>query len=187
MNYAEKDFFITYHNWEEFLVFLICVSIAGRLFKASRDRMEEFSLEQKSRLFLVAGGFVIMGLSSFIHAFIHAADLDLNLLYHTLIGYCFGLLILTFAISSSRPQKKTWLLLLYLPLFVLLVPEVYETFPLFGKFRPLVWISIAFLAGHVCILHVAAYYRIKRKVSYSPLPGTCLSVFQPFFCFSPLP
>jgi len=187
MNYAEKDFFITYHNWEEFLVFLICVSIAGRLFKASRDRREEFSLEQKSRLFLVAGGFVIMGLSSFIHAFIHAADLDLNLLYHTLIGYCFGLLILTFAISSSRPQKKTWLLLLYLPLFVLLVPEVYETFPLFGKFRPLVWISIAFLAGHVCILHVAAYYRIKRKSILLAAAGYLFICISAIFLFFPAP
>ncbi|MCL7487216.1 MAG: ATP-binding protein [Desulfobulbaceae bacterium] len=149
--------------------------------------MEECSQEQKSRLFLMAGGFIIMGMSSLIHAFIHAADLDLNLLYQTLVSYCFGLLILTIAISSSRPQKKTWLLLLYLPLFVLLVPEVYKTFPLFGIFRPLVWISIAFLAGHVCILHVAAYYRIKQKSLFFAATGYLFICISAIFLFFPAP
>lgn len=166
---------------------MICISIAGRLFQTSWDSSKTFSPEQKSRLFLVAAGFVILGSNSLIHAFIHAADLNLNLLYFTLVGYCFGLIILIFAISSSSPQAKTKIPLLYFPLFVLLVPGIYESFPFFGQFRPLVWISIAFLAGHVCILHVAAYYRLKRKrILFSAL-GFLFICISAIFLFFPAP
>lgn len=187
MNPADKLFFSTYHNWEEFLIALICLSLAGRLLNASRGREEELSPEQKSRLMLVAGGFILLGLNSLVHAYIHAAGLNLNLLYHTLLGYCFGLLILTIAISASRPQSKIWLLLLYPPLLILMVPGVYEVFPLFGVFRPLVWISIAFLAGHVCILHVAAYYRLKGKRILFAAAGFLFICVSAIFLFFPAP
>ncbi|MHB8809662.1 MAG: histidine kinase dimerization/phospho-acceptor domain-containing protein, partial [Desulfobulbaceae bacterium] len=185
MNPADQLFFSTYHNWEEFLVFLICFSLAGRLFKTARDREEELNPEQKSRLMLVAGGFILLGLNSLIHAYIHAAGLNLNLLYHTLLGYCFGLLILIIAISASRPQSKIWLLLLYPPLLILMVPGVYEIFPLFDVFRPLVWISIAFLAGHLCILHVVAYYRLKGKRILFAAAGFLFICVSAIFLFFP--
>ena len=187
MNYTDKDFFITCHYWEEFLIALICISIAGRLFQTSRDRTESFGPEQKSRLFLVAAGFVILALSGLIHAFIHAAGLNLNLLYQTLLGYCFGLLVLIIAISSSRPHEKTKIPLFYLPLFLLLIPGIYETFPFFGKFRPLVWISIAYLAGHICILHVAAYYRTKQKRILLSAIGFLFICIAAIFLFFPAP
>jgi len=187
MSYSDKDFFINYHNWEEFLIVLICVSIAGRLFQASRDKRGPASQEQKSRLFLVASGFILLGLNSLIHGFIHAADLNLNLLYHTLFGYCFGLMTLIIAISSSRPQTKIKFPLLYLPLLFLLVPGIIESLPLFGKFRPLVWISVAFLAGHICILHVAAYYRIKQKRILFSAIGYLFICIAAIFLFFPAP
>ncbi|UCE94831.1 MAG: HAMP domain-containing protein, partial [Flavobacteriaceae bacterium] len=133
----------------------------------------------------VASGFILLGVNSFLHAFIHAADLNLNLLYHTLIGYCFGLLMLIIAISASRPQTKTKIPLLYIVLLLLLVPGVFETFPFFGKFRPLVWISIAFLAGHICILHVAAYYRIKQKRILFAAIGFLFVCVSAIFLFFP--
>ncbi len=182
-----KDFFITYHNWEELLITLVCVSIAGRLFLASRDNTEPLTPEQKGRLFLVAAGFVLLGLNSLLHAFIHAANLNLNLLYHTLFGYCFGLMTLIIAVSSSKPQQWKMAPLLYIPLLFLLVPGIFETFPLFGTFRPLVWISIAFLAGHICILHVAAYYRVKQpRILFSAI-GYLLICISAIFIFFPAP
>lgn len=185
MNYSDKDFFINYHNWEELLIALVCISIAVRLFRSPGSETESLSHEQKSRLVLVASGFVLLGINSLIHAFIHAAGLNLNLLYHTLIGYCFGLMTLIIAISASRPQTKTFIPLLYIPLLLLLVPGIFETFPLFGKFRPLVWISIAFLAGHICILHIAAYYRVKQKRILISAIGYLLICVSAIFLFFP--
>jgi len=187
MYYSDKEFFIHYHNWEEFLIALICVSIAGRLFHASRAADGQLSKEEKGRLFLVASGFILLAVNSFLHAYIHVAGLNLNLLYHTLVGYCLGLLTLIVAISSSRPQTKTFVPLLYLPLLLLLIPGVFETFPFFGTFRPLVWISIAFLAGHICILHVAAYYRIKLKRILCAATGYLLICISAIFLFFPAP
>lgn len=187
MYYSDKDFFITYHNWEELLIALVCISIAGRLFLASRVSSDTLKPEQKGRLFLVSAGFILLGLNSLLHAFIHATHLNLNLLYHTLIGYCFGLLTLTVAISASKPQTKKAIPLFYIPLLFLLVPKIFETFPLFGKFRPLVWISIAFLAGHVATLHVAAYYRAKQKrILFSGI-GYFFICISAIFLFFPAP
>lgn len=185
MYYLNKDFFITYHNWEEFLITLVCISIAGRLFLASRNSSEPTTPEQKGRLFLVAAGFTILGFNSLLHAFIHAAGFDLNLLYKTLFGYCFGLITIIIAVSSSKPQNMKMVPLLYIPLLFLLVPGIFETLPLFGKFRPLVWISIAFLAGHVCILHVVAYYRIKRSQILFSAIGYLLICISAIFLFFP--
>lgn len=187
MDYSDKVFFISYHNWEEFLIALICVAIAGRLFYSSSGETSSLSLEEKSRLLLVASGFILLGLNSLLHAFIHAAGLNLNLLYHTLIGYCFGLMTLIIAISASKPQTKSYFPLLYIPLFLLLVPGIFKTFPLFGKFRPLVWISIAFLAGHISILHIAAYYRIKQKRILISAIGYMFICISAIFLFFPAP
>ena len=96
-------------------------------------------------------------------------------------------MVLIIAISSSNPQTKTKILLFYLPLLILLVPGIYETFPLFGKFRPLVWISIAYLAGHICILHVAAYYRIKQKRILLSGLGFLFICISAIFLFFPAP
>jgi signal transduction histidine kinase len=70
------------------------------------------------------------------------------------MGYCLGLFILILAISVENPRNKVALPLLYIPLLVLLHPLVYEKFPFFGQFRPLVWILIAYLSGIVCILYI---------------------------------
>lgn len=185
MDYSNKEFFIHYHQWEEFLIALICLSIAIRLLRPSRTDSVLVDQEQKSRLFLIAAGFVLLGLNSIIHAYIHAAGLNLNLLYHTLIGYCFGLITLILAISSSRPTTKTKFPLFYIPLLVLLIPGINETFPWFGKFRPLVWISIAFLAGHTCILHIAAYYRMRMKRILFSAIGYLLICISAIFLFFP--
>ncbi|GAB4333737.1 MAG: hypothetical protein Kow0089_02560 [Desulfobulbaceae bacterium] len=185
MPLSSRAFFIVYHNWEEFLIALICLSIAGRLYLPSRGDHESFSAEERGRLFLMASGFVILGVNSLLHAYIHAAGLNLNLLYHTLFGYCFGLLVQILAISASRPQDRKAIPLLYFPLLILLVPGIYETFPLFGKFRPIVWISIAFLAGHICILHIAAYYRQKEKRVLFSAIGFLLICISAIFLFFP--
>ena len=109
---------------------------------------------------------------------------DHNLLYQTLLGYCLGLLTIITAISSERPSTKRWLPFLYLPLVALLSPEIYQRFPIFGEFRPMVWISVAYLAGVACMLHVAMYYRIrKRRVLVTALAFLLICVSGVFLFF----
>jgi signal transduction histidine kinase len=148
-----------YHIGEEFLIAALAFGVSWRAFSLSRSLSEakEANREQRSRAVLIGGGFFLLGINSFVHASIHAFGFNLNLLYQTLLGYCLGLSIIIMAIASERPWTKTPYLLLYLPLLVLLVPDVYEGFPLFGEFRPIVWIAIAYLSGSVSILYIAAY------------------------------
>ena len=150
-----------YHVAEESAVALICVWIATRAYAVSRSLDTADDLERRSRTYLLGAGFFILGLSSFLHASIHALGFDLNVLYQTLMGYCLGLLTIIAAISAERPWRKRLVPLLYLPLLVLLFPGIYETFPIFSEFRPLVWVVIAYLSGIVSILYLAAYYNTR--------------------------
>ncbi len=159
---------ITYHIAEEYLIALICFLIAYRAFKSSRTtRLTE---EIKSRIFLIGSGFTLLGINSAVHAFIHGFQMNQNLLYQTLLGYCLGLLTLITAVSSEKPWNKKFLPLFYIPLLVLLHPNVYTIFPIFGTFRPLVWVFISYLSGLVCMLYIGVYYRTKaKKYLYSSL------------------
>jgi signal transduction histidine kinase len=150
-----------YHIAEESVIALICVWIAGRAYAVSRSLDAAAGLERRSRTFLIGAGFFILGVSGALHTFIHFSGLSLNVLYQTLMGYCLGLLTLITAISAERPWRKRLLPLLYLPLLVLLFPGIYESFPIFSEFRPLVWVAIAYLSGIVSILYLAAYYNTR--------------------------
>jgi signal transduction histidine kinase len=152
---------MVYHIAEESVISLSCIWVAARAYSLSRSLDAAEDLERRSRAFLVAAGFFILGLSSSLHAFIHFSGLSLNILYQTLMGYCLGLLTLITAISSERPWRKRTLPLLYFPLLVLLFPGIYESFPIFSEFRPLVWVAIAYLSGIVSILYLAAYYNTR--------------------------
>jgi signal transduction histidine kinase len=154
---------IFYHIAEESAVALVCLWIAVRAYAVSRTLDGADDLEKRSRTFLVGAGFLILGFSSFLHAFIHALGFNLNILYQTLTGYCLGLLTLIAAISAERPWRKRLLPLLYLPSLVLLFPGIYESFPIFSEFRPLVWVAIAYLSGIVSILYLAAYYNTRLR------------------------
>jgi signal transduction histidine kinase len=79
------------------------------------------------------------------------------------MGYSLGLFILIIAISAENPRRKIGLPLIYIPMLALLHPMVYEKFPFFGQFRPLVWILIAYLSGIVCILYIGTFYRRRSK------------------------
>jgi signal transduction histidine kinase len=155
------EYLISYHIGEEFIISLICLAVARRALLVSRSIDPEADLERRSRTFLIGAGFGILGLNSGVHAFIHAADLNLNLLYQTLVGYCLGLLTLIVAIATERPWDKRVFPLLYVPTFALLFPSVYESFPIFTQFRPLMWTFIAYLSGVVSILYVSAYYHTR--------------------------
>ncbi len=183
----DKLFFITYHNWEEFLIALICLSLAGRLFHLSPHKTDQFDQEQKSRIFLVAASYMLLAFTSMAHAFIHVRGLNLNLLYVTLLGYCFAMLILIVAISSAKPQANRFFPFLYLPILLLFIPGIYENLPAFSKFRPLVWISVAFLAGQVGMLHVAAFYRVRSKRVLLSAVGFLLICLSAIFLFFPAP
>lgn len=171
-----------YHITEEYLIALICFFIAIRIFKASRSKI--LTEEVKGRTFLIGSGFVLLGINSAAHASIHAFQLNLNLLYQTLLGYCLGLITLITAISSEKPWNKKFLPLFYIPLLIMFHPVIYTVFPIFMEFRPLVWIIIAYLSGVVCILYIAAYYRTKAKsYIYSSLGHAliCTSAIMLFF------
>jgi signal transduction histidine kinase len=175
-----------YHIGEEFLIAALAFGVSWRAFSLSRSLSEakEANREQRSRAVLIGGGFFLLGINSFVHSSIHAFGFNLNLLYQTLLGYCLGLSIIIMAIASERPWTKTPYLLLYLPLLVLLVPEVYEEFPLFGEFRPIVWIAIAYLSGSVSILYIAAYnHSGLRRFLYSAAGHVviCVSAVMLFF------
>ncbi|HEB49414.1 MAG TPA: HAMP domain-containing sensor histidine kinase [Desulfobulbus sp.] len=181
----DKSFFIAYHGWEEFLIALICLSLVGRMVLPWPVRDGPHDADQRERIFLVSSGYGLLAVSSAAHAFIHFHSLNLNILYLTLFGYCLALLSFIVAISSATPRIKRLFPILYLLLAVLLVPAVYEQLPSFGKFRPLVWIGIAFLSGHVCILHVAAYYRLKSKRVLLTALGFLLICISGIFLFFP--
>ncbi len=182
-----KAFFLAYHSWEEFLIALICLSLVGRLTLPWPLRDGPHTPDQKQRIVLVSAGYGLLAASSGAHAFIHFHALNLNLLYLTLFGYCLSLLSFIVAISSATPRTKRLFPLVYLALPILLVPAAYEHLPSFGKYRPLVWISIAFLAGHVCILHVAAYHRLKSKRVLLAALGFLLICISGTLLFFPAP
>jgi signal transduction histidine kinase len=135
----------------------------------------------------VGASFVILGGSSLIHATIHIAEADLNLLYQTLVAYSLGLFILIVAISAENPQNKVALPLLYIPLLGLLHPAAYEQFPLFGQFRPLVWILVAYLSGIVCILYIGTFYRRRSKRFLFSALGHLIICIGAIFLFFPAP
>ncbi len=182
--FTEKNF-LTYHNWEEVLIAVICLTIALRSFWFLSRSKPAFDPEQKSKIFLTGAAFLILSASSLTHAFIHANHLNLNLLYQTLLGYCLGFLTLIVAISSEKPVSKVFFPLLYLPLLVLLLPDIYERFPIFGEFRPLVWIGVAYLAGHVCMLHCAIFYRTRNKMLLWSAAGFLFICISAIFLFFP--
>lgn len=72
----------------------------------------------------------------------------------------------------------------YFGLLIFLVPGIYEELPIFGEFRPLVWLSIAYLSGIVCMLYFAAFYRTgSRNFIYSGIGHAfiCISAIFLFF------
>jgi len=183
--FTEKEFLLKYHMSEEFLIAFICFVVACKLTQRFAGAHLSLDQRQKSRVELVGAAFVILGISSLLHAIIHAWHLDQNLLYQTLLGYSFGLLTMIVAISSEDPRNKKIFLLLYLPFLSFLLPDIYEKFPIFGQFRPLVWISIAYLSGLVCMLLFAAFYRTRNKNILWSAVGFSLICISATFLFFP--
>jgi signal transduction histidine kinase len=181
-----KAFLLNYHIGEEILVGLLCLIIAVRAFRSSGAAANANPVKG-SRIFLVGASFLILGSSSLIHALIHAFNANLNLLYQTLMGYSLGLFILIIAISVENPRSKVALPLLYMPLLGLLHPAVYEKFPLFGQFRPLVWILVAYLSGIVCMLYIGTFYRRRSKRFLFSALGHLIICLGAIFLFFPAP
>ena len=183
-NILSKDFLLNYHIGEEFLIGFICLLIAVRAFRTIGFSVSGDQVKS-SRIFLVGASFFILGSSSLIHAIIHASRSNLNLLYQTLLAYSLGLFILILAISVENPRNKVALPLLYIPLLALLHPVVYEQFPLFGQFRPLVWILIAYLSGIVCMLYIGTFYRRRSKRFLFSALGHLIICIGAIFLFFP--
>lgn len=186
MSYSilSKEFLLSYHYGEEFVIGLVCLLIAVRAFRASGFKTSG-NQEKSSRIFLVGTSFLILGSSSLIHALIHFTHSDLNLLYQTLLGYSLGLFILIVAISVENPRNKIGFPLLYIPMLALLHPIVYEEFPFFGQFRPLVWILIAYLSGIVCMLYIGTFYRRRSKRFLFSALGHLIICIGAIFLFFP--
>ncbi len=179
-----REFLLNYHIGEEFLIGLLCLLIAVRAFRTSGIQVSGNHVKG-SRIFLVGASFLILGSSSVIHGLIHASHSNLNLLYQTLLAYSLGLFILIIAISVENPRNKVALPLLYIPLLGLLHPAAYEQFPLFGQFRPLVWILIAYLSGMVCILYIGTFYRRRSKRFLFSALGHLIICIGAIFLFFP--
>lgn len=176
---------IIYHIFEEYLIAAICLLLAGKALVRGKEPVVAESPEFRSRNFLFGGGFAILGISGLIHASIHAVPFDNNLLYQTLLGYCLGLLCIILAISVERPRSKTFFPFLYIPLLFLLSPGIYESFPIFEEFRPLIWISVAYLSGVVFIQYFAIYYRTRARLVLLASFGFLLYCVSSIFLFFP--
>ena len=179
-----RSFLLNYHIGEEIFIALICLLIAVRAFRSSGFEITGDQIKS-SRIFLVGASFFILGSSSLVHAIIHASHSNQNLLYQTLLAYSLGLFILIIAISVENPRSKVALPLLYVPLLALLHPAAYEQFPLFGQFRPLVWIFIAYLSGIVCILYIGTFYRRRSKRFLFSALGHLIICMGAIFLFFP--
>ncbi|NOZ25908.1 MAG: HAMP domain-containing protein [Nitrospirae bacterium] len=176
-----------YHIGEEYAIALICFTLAVRVLSISRSEAQLLDREKKNRLFLLGTGFAVLGISSLIHATIHTAGLDENILYQTLLGYCLGLLTLIVAVSAEKPWRERTFPLLYLPLLALLYPGVYERFPIFGEFRPLVWIIVSYLSGVVCMIYIAAFYNTRLRTHLHTALGHALICISAVLLFFPAP
>jgi signal transduction histidine kinase len=183
-NILSKDFLLNYHIGEEILIGLICLLIAVRAFRTCGFKVSG-DQNKSSRIFLLGASFFILGSSSLIHAAIHASHSNLNLLYQTLMSYSLGLFILIVAITVENPRNKVALPLLYIPMLALLHPMIYEKFPFFGQFRPLVWILIAYLSGIVCILYIGTFYRRRSKRFLFSALGHLIICIGAIFLFFP--
>jgi len=181
-----REILVGYHIAEEFLIAFFCAVVAARAARTAAGRPDSHE-GRRSRIQLVAAAFTLLGLSSLIHGLIHLFDLQLNLLYQTILGYCLGLLILIAAASSEEPRRLAWLPLLYLPMTVLLVPGVAARFASFGDFRPLAWIAVAYLSGIVCMLYVATWYRTRHGRFLASATGHILICVAAVLLFFPAP
>lgn len=172
---------ICYHELEELLIVLLCFLIALRTHK---DHSLFSDNEKIGRSRLLASGFLLLGISSLIHLLIHVLDLNTNLLYQSLLGYCFSFLVIITSLSAERVRNKEWLPLGYFPLFLLLSPAINKDFPLFAVFRPVAWISVSYLAGVVCVLYCTVYYTTRNRRLLWVITGfslICLSSSLLFF------
>ncbi len=178
-----REILLGYHIFEEILIGTVCVFITLRAFRSMK--YENLSVEQHGRVFLFFGAFLVLGLSSTIHATVHALKLDLNLLYQTLIGYCYGLLLLVTALSSARPQRRKLLPFGYFLLLPFFLPSVYKGLPYFDEFRPLVWILIAYLSAIVCMIYIGTFYRTRNRHFLFSATGHLFICLGAMFLFFP--
>lgn len=182
---SNKAILLLYHTWEESFISLTCLLLAFRAAKLLRQLQSEGDIDEKSRALLTCIGFAILGVSSAFHAIIHGAEFDNNLLYHSLVNYCLGLTTLIFANSGESIRSGKPFIILFLAFFILLVPSIYTQLPYFGEFRPLLWISIAYLAGVAAILSIASFYRCKYPRTLWCAIGFALICISSVFLFFP--
>lgn len=178
---------MNYHIIEEMVIGIICLIIACSAFSrlAASSRPGKPTAQPRRRVYLFAAGFLILGASSSIHTSIHFFAADLNLLYQTLVGYVLGLFMIaiSFAVGKSR---KIWLLpLVYLPTLLLLLPPLHSCLPYFGEFRPMMWISVAYLAGVAAMLFFASYYLAQDRLLLVISFGFSLVCVGSIFLFFP--
>ncbi len=178
-----REILVGYHIFEEGLIGFVCLVIVFRALRTIKT--SNISNTQRARALLFLWAFAILGLSSIIHALVHALDLHLNLLYQTLIGYCFGLLILISSLSSTRPERRRFLPLGYVLLTLLFLPPVFERLPYFDEFRPLVWILIAYLSAIVCMIYIGTFYRTKNRHFLFSATGHLFICLGAVFLFFP--
>lgn len=174
---------LVYHNLEEILIATLSLIISLRAYLCGKANEQDS--ENRARLFIYSSGFFILFISSAFHALIHILQLDENMLFQTLTGYSLGLFLIILSISAKEPEKKTLLpFLLYIPLTILLLPEIYKNLPDFKLFRPLIWIIVAYLSGTLSILHIAMYQNSSmRPLLYMSLAYALIAVSGVFLFF----
>lgn len=174
---------LDYHNIEEILIGVLSLFISIRAYLSGRANVQDN--ENRARLFLYASGFSILAASSTSHALIHIIPLNENMLFQTLTGYSLGFFLIILSISSKEPEKKTLLpFLLYMPLVVLLLPDIYKSLPDFKLFRPLIWIIVAYLSGTLSILHIAMYQNSSiRSLLYMSMAYALIAISGIFLFF----
>lgn len=175
---------LDYHNLEEILIAVLCLIVSIRAYLNGKVKAKDS--ENRSRLNIYSSGFFILSLSSIIHSLIHMIPLNENMLFQTLLGYSLGLFLIILSISAKEPEKRTFLpFLLYMPLVILLLPEIYKNLPDFKLFRPLIWIIIAYFSGTLSILHIAMYRHSSLKSLFYMSLAYALIAISGVFLFFP--
>ncbi|MGE5301005.1 MAG: hypothetical protein ACM3MB_08585, partial [Acidobacteriota bacterium] len=129
---------MAYHIAEEFVIAAVCLVLGLRSLMIYRKCAgTTCSPDVAGRIYLMSMGFFLLSVNSAFHSVIHEFGLSRNLLFHTLVGYILGLLLIIFSISFRDPTGKKFLpVVLYAPFLIILLPWIYLLLPPFTEFRP---------------------------------------------------
>lgn len=169
---------LNYHNAEEAIISVACLFAA--YITAVRHKKTSDML-----FFMIAEGFIILSLSSFIHFMGHFLGEIRQLLYGSLIGYSIGfssMLAAPFINRKSRAGR-------YIPAVLFLTVNtlfLFSTFIVdFFKTRFSLWMPVSFFSSLLAVIYFSEYVKYKKNHIGALTIGFFLISFSAVFLFFP--